>query len=74
MIFTTLYVEKIEAAYGVESWPHLTIMTAQQEWTVTAVPGVNNGESLTWRGKGECPWHINQKLQVTIAPFIEEDQ
>jgi len=74
VIFTTLYVEKIESAYGVESWAGGTIMTAQQEWKVTATPGTNGGESLTWSGKGECPWRINQKLQVTIAPFPEEDQ
>jgi hypothetical protein len=64
MVFAMLYVEKIESASD---------FFANKEWTVTARPGAQSGESLTWRGKGECPWHINQKLQVTIAPFLEED-
>ena len=64
-------VERVESTYGIDSSYSSLIMTYGEEWAVTARQGTS---VLTWTGKGECPWRVNQRVRVTVSDALEGGQ
>jgi hypothetical protein len=70
----TYWITGIEAEWDIQLSGFSAAMVQGQAWRVTARPGIGSNDTLVWTGTGECPWRVNQKLLVTVAPYPEEEQ